>query len=144
FLGSFAHSGAMQREESYVQLQDLRLPERISGNYFVTVRTDALDNVYELTLDTPGAPGGKDGNNLGATSDPINVILRPPPDLQALSANGPAVAHAGDNITVSWSAENRGSEGTGVASWSDSVYLSDDDKLGGDIPVGSVIHQGAL
>ena len=145
FLGAFPHQGALKRDESYIRVEDVRLPEQISGTFFVTVLTDALNNVFEFTFETPDHPQNKDGNNLGTTAAPVNVILRPPPDLEVVSAQGPSTARGGDTITVNWSVLNRGSENTGVSSWTDTVYLSADDKLdGGDIALGSVTHQGSL
>ena len=64
-------AGVLNRDENYVQVQEVHLPERISGPYYVTVLTDALNNVYEFTFETPGRPQNKDGNNYGSTATPI-------------------------------------------------------------------------
>ena len=144
FLGSFPHQGDLQRDESYIQVQEVRLPERISGDYYITVSTDALNSVFEFSFDTTGTPGGRDGNNLGSTVNPINVILRPPADLEALTAGATAEAQGGDTIHVSWTAANHGSEGTGTANWNDAVYLSHDNVVGNDVYIGSAAHWGAL
>jgi len=52
-LGAFPHTGALKRDESYVQVKEVLVPERISGQYYITVKTDALNNIFEFTFDTP-------------------------------------------------------------------------------------------
>src|SRR4029077_11947648 len=82
-------------------------------------------------------------NTRGPPATTPQVFLKPPPDLELMTASGPASANGGDTITVSWAAANNGSEATDVSTWTDSVYLRS--NVGhGDIFLGSVTHHGAL
>ena len=144
FLGSFPHQGKLARDEGYVQVQNVRIPDRISGQYYITVVTDALNNVPEFTFETPGTPQNKDGNNRGTTTSTTQVFLKPPPDLEVTSGTvTPTTALGGDTITVSWAAANHGSEATDISTWTDSVYLRTNTGHG-DVFLGSVTHHGAL
>ena len=67
------------------------------------------------------------------------------PDLVATVLTGPNKAQSGDTVTLGWTVENIGSAATLVGTWSDSIFLSQDDNLSSDdLFLGSFSHDGAL
>jgi subtilase family serine protease len=154
-LATVTHSGSVALNAHYDQVVRVRLPERITGEYFITAWSDAFDVVLEDTLATninPDDPNELDGNNYKAR--PISVLLTPPPDLtvtQVNASNGDQGAgHAfvgGEPITVRWTVTNQGNNETFSDRWTDRVYLSDSPVVGqgtrqwllGDLP-----HTGTL
>jgi hypothetical protein len=88
------------------------------GPYYIIVRTDALNYVFESPLE---------GNNDRATDATTSVALAAVPDLAVLSVAAPDAAVSGRPFEVSWTVRNLGAATT--QSWHDSVYLSRDQVL---------------
>ncbi|MHC1765338.1 MAG: CARDB domain-containing protein [Verrucomicrobiia bacterium] len=59
------------------------------------------------------------------------------PDLSPVSLKAPEIVDAGQSITVTWQAANRG-DGPAGPSWHDRVYFSTDAQLGGDHVLGQL------
>ena len=106
----------------------LRLPDRIDGQYYVFILPDWGDQVPE-----------QDDADAYMVPEPIDVTYLPA-DLQVTSVGAPAATIAGAAITVEWTVENAGLAATGEMSWKDGVYLSADATFApaGDIELGLV------
>jgi hypothetical protein len=113
-LGSFKHSGTLEKDSSYNQSAQIEIPPYISGNYYIFVTTDIENHVYEHTEEL---------NNQSESSDAINVMLVSPADLiiSHASANNTVVTN-GDEIAISWFTRNIGISPT-PGEWYDNVYL---------------------
>lgn len=123
------HQGRLEVGESYRDTTDLHLPLDLFGTFFVLVRTDDGDNIFEHTYE---------GNNVydADPADTLQVTLTPPADLSVQSmsiADTTAPASlgvlSGDTLDVSWTVENVGANATAADRWSDRIYLSEDDTL---------------
>ena len=57
--------------------------------------------------------GAFEGNNVGATLNPILIKATPAPDLTAQTVSGPAQAASGEQVTVNWTVANLGEAGAG-------------------------------
>lgn len=142
FVTSFEHVGALRPGESYTVTRRIRLPDHLTGEQHLFVFTDKPDgaitprygDVFEFLFPL---------NNW--KSVPISIILTPPPDLTAASAelegfpasvtdpfaprnpegNGAAVLASGEEYTLTWTTENQGPGGTRVRFWQDAVFLSE-------------------
>ncbi len=68
---------------------------------------------------------GETDNTNNVRAVPITLTA---PDLVVTSAEAPAIVNLGEAIDVTWTVENLGTV-PAVASWSDGVYLSRDNKL---------------
>lgn len=133
-LGSYLINGALVTQDSYTVTRNIVLPADISGSYFVFVKTDSSDQVFELFST----------NNANRSISPVNIVP-PPPDLTVTQVTAPAVSRSGAGLTVTYRVENTGTTVTPNTSWLDRVYLSTNTTLdGSDIPLGVVSHSGSL
>jgi subtilase family serine protease len=100
---------------SYTQTQNVLLPGVPAGNYYLIVKADGQDYIYEAD----------EANN--ARAFPLTITT---PDLTptALTPNGPIIA--GQWLDVSWTVKNQGT-GEARAAWLDGLYLSTDNVLDG-------------
>jgi hypothetical protein len=148
-IGTFAHSGSLKVGEFYEQLVTVRLPARLTGQWFITPFADSLDSVAEDTFSdniNPDDPNEIDNNNYKAR--PITILLTPPPDLVVTNMLAPAAESAGENYTVRWTVQNQGSGVTAEERWTDSVFLASSPDLQAPntraLLLGKIGHEGAL
>lgn len=123
-------------KQFYTNDVKVKLPEHLTGEWYITTWTDAFDVVHEDTLadyanpDIPENQREFDNNNYKA-SNPITLLLTPPPDLEVTAITPlTAAPKAGEAFSVSWTVENKGGT-SAVGSWVDTVYLSDKPTLEG-------------
>lgn len=108
------HKGRLKTDSSYSVTTSVRLPEGISGKYFIYVLTDEYNQVYEHA---------HEGNNW-SKSDSVNVIMKPPADFVVSKIRVPVSANLSDTVTVFWSVTNMGGETPDhVSEWYDHLYL---------------------
>ncbi|MCW5625863.1 MAG: hypothetical protein KIT73_14215, partial [Burkholderiales bacterium] len=135
-LGQFHRAGALDAGDTYTGNLTAQLPVGISGPYYVLVRTDVANTVYEHVYE---------GNNVGFDATPINVLLTPPPDLEVDSIATAVDVIAGTTLGIDYRVVNYGATATPNAVWTDGFYLSTDSVLdAGDRLIGSFRHGGAL
>ena len=96
-LISFYHNAILLSDSSYTKSVSVKIPDGISGQYFLFVFTDYDNRVYEYTLET---------NNIRSKS--IQITLSPPPDLVVTMVSGPLSGNSGSNILVTWRVQNQG------------------------------------
>ncbi len=119
--GVFAHSGVLAVGASYTATETVTLPDGISGNYYIIVQTDAVDQVDESAIGRGDsitvASGGPNNNGT------FTVSLAPYPDLfvQGLTVNGP---NAAGNFSVSWDTVNEGN-GAVANNWEEQLVVKD-------------------
>jgi len=102
--------------ESYGQTVGVTIPGVVEGNYWIIVKADSANSVFE----------SNEQNNTAA--GPI-VIRRP--NLTVGNVVVPAEACTGEQVAVSWRVTNAGAA-PAVGNWQDCLYLSVDDQIGGD------------
>lgn len=73
----------------------------------------------------------------GADSASIRITVNPLPDLVVTDVNVPATALAGQPVQVSWTVQNQGTVATS-GGWTETLALSDDNAVGGDLGLTSV------
>lgn len=137
-LGTEFHSGVLNQNASYgVTNRSVTLPIGISGNYYLLIRADTFNNVFEHVFEA---------NNVGSETSPTVVNLTPPPDLEVELVSVPANALASQPLTVAYSVANNGATATPNSSWTERCYLSSDTVLspGTDLLLESRTHFGAL
>jgi subtilase family serine protease len=105
---------------SYAQTSSFSLPDGLTGDFFVLVRTDALGEVFEPV---------SFGNNTSSANAPTHVFLTPPPDLQTLNVVVPAQAQAGRTLHLTHRVANNGTTAVPNSSWNETFYLSADATL---------------
>ncbi|MEM7373824.1 MAG: LamG-like jellyroll fold domain-containing protein [Bacteroidota bacterium] len=98
FLKTSQHIGLLEADSSYTQSTSVTLPQGIFGTYYIHVLADYYDDVFEPALN---------GNNTGS-SDSINIILTPPPDLAPISITVPDTASNREFVIISYQVQNQG------------------------------------
>ncbi|MFZ4634945.1 MAG: CARDB domain-containing protein, partial [Saprospiraceae bacterium] len=92
-----------------------RVPYNFYGTYYIHVRGDATDVVFE------GVGGNIDND---ASSDSLVVNILPPSDLSVSTTNAPFTIPSGTGLDITYSTVNNSSVATNVSSWTDLVYIS--------------------
>ena len=121
YLGSVANVSFLDSGDSYLNRLEATIPRGLAGTYYFIVRADMNNDVLEYD---------SEGDNIGA-SDPLAVEVPPLPDLQVTDVDTPSIAFSGTDIEVQWTVANRGGSAVRDAAWTDRIYLSADETLGG-------------
>jgi len=132
-MESFSRSKVLGSQEEYSRTVSVKLPQGISGNYYLIIKADIDDHVSEI-----------DENN-NTSNLPVHVEFTPPPDLQITSFEIASEGTAGQPTTVNWTVQNNGTGAANASHWYDAVFLSSDDILDkGDTCLSSMIHNSIL
>ncbi len=119
-LAEKPYNGALEAGETYTATVEVTIPSSISGDYYVIGFTDATSVVYEHE--------NEDNNVL---STPVTVALPLPCDLIVVDPSFPSTVVSGEEITVSWTLFNIGSN-PASGRVRDAVYYSEDDQWSSD------------
>jgi YD repeat-containing protein len=135
-LDRVRHNGAVSVDETYTETASGILPNGLAGDFFVIVRSDSEDQVFESIFEV---------NNVGVSSQTISVQSQPA-DLVVTDISLPATAVTGQTISVEWTIENRGIGDTITDSLVDRIFISTDDIIGNadDISLGRLNHRTLL
>ena len=107
------HSGGIAVGGFYAVQHSISLPSNLSqGTYYLFVKADALDNVFEYTMED---------NNLARFVQPISVLQ---PDLQIPILNVADTLHAGAEASVSYQLANTGDGAVVNRNVTNGFYLS--------------------
>lgn len=134
-LGELAHFGSLASQQTYSASGTFVAPPSGGGNYYIILRTDAANQVFEAD----------ESNNLRLipTSVPGPPVLAANLVVSAVSASGATMA--GQGLSVTWTIANTGDAPTNVSTWRDSIFLSVDANLTpDDILVGSYQQNAVL
>jgi hypothetical protein len=135
YFGASQHSGVLQPDAGYTSVISFVLPDTLTGSYYIFVKADADDQVFELNKT----------NNVAMTIVPT-VIVSEPADLTVLYLQSPPTGTSGGSVPVSWGVTNEGVGDSAVTSWLDELILSPNTVLGSpdDIVLLYVPHSGLL
>ncbi|MBS0640889.1 MAG: hypothetical protein JSS43_13510, partial [Proteobacteria bacterium] len=135
-----AFSGASVARSFTTQLPD---GLRGTGRIQISVTADAGTNYWRgAIVEEPEYPAEYDN----ASTIVVTAVPRPYPSLVAGNLQAPASGRGGTSVALHWEVTNNGQAGTGAATWSDAVVLSQDAIIGNsdDIVVARFSHSGAL
>ena len=134
-VGARNRSGSLQPGDSYTAQLSGILPNGLPGPYYVFVRTDANNVVFEVNT----------ANNISEAAGPVEIESRPA-DLIVSSLSASESALAGGTALVTWTVENQGIGDTIVGSWTDRIVLSLDPIFGNsdDVVLANVPRSGLL
>ena len=122
-IGSFTIDADLAPGQSYARTERFRLPDQIQGAYRLVVTTNVNGTLYEH--------GTAADNNSETDDRPLDVQLKPRPNLQVASiVTAPSVS-AGGTIQATFEIINQGAVAA-TGQWTDSVYISLDDTLSAD------------
>lgn len=135
-VGTVARQASLSPEESREQSVVITLPPQLDGTYYVYVKTDAEDQLFEYP-DEAGNIGRSRGNTAGSY---------PPVDLRAEILTAPSAVISGSLLEIEFRVRNVGQGRTAADGWTDDVYLSDDPELDveTDILLARIVRQGPL
>ncbi|MBV6505562.1 MAG: hypothetical protein ILNGONEN_01125 [Syntrophorhabdaceae bacterium] len=127
-LGTFSRRGALAAQDSYADSLEVDIPVFASGDYFLIFKTDNRDDVYEHN---------GEGNNTAAVA--ITAVQPLPADLVVMNITIPTNAMPGENVTITWTLENRG-QYRATGRLRDAVYVSADTTWQLDDPLIGVLE----
>ncbi|MEO1006283.1 MAG: CARDB domain-containing protein, partial [Cyanobacteria bacterium J06638_38] len=136
-LGLVSYTGELNEQGIYTNSATVKLPKEISGDYYIFVDADYNKDVFEFVYNN---------NNNNFTNEPINISLKPVPDLEISGVTADATGEPGEPITVNWTVSNEG-EDAATGSWKDSIVLynlSPDGSLSNARNLRLVTHAGGL
>ena len=115
-----------------------RLPDgaRGAGTLQAEVTTDIENAVFELN-----GSGNAESNN--SASRNATSTVAPYPDLTITRIDAPATGISGQPVEISYVIANIGTA-PATGPWTDQVFVSDDDAIGGDVLAGSFSFTGAI
>lgn len=116
-IGSVQHVGGLEPGAGYRVTNSVGLPTGVIGDWYLLVRADAFNNVYEVPFEA---------NNDGAPAFTTTIALTPPPDLVTTILSAPTNALASHALAVSYRVVNDGATITPTYHWTDRLYLSAD------------------
>ncbi len=119
----------------YSRTESLTLPLATTytpGNYHVIVVTDYYNTHSELLE-----------NNNAQVSSAIDLALPTLADLVVSQITAPATGDSGGPVELTWSVTNNGTAAA-TGTWSDGVYLSTDQAIGGDKYLGAFHYTGTI
>jgi subtilase family serine protease len=131
-VGFKLHNGAINGGASYNESLQVSVPQGITGQYYVFVRTDRHNTVAE----------SNENNNSAA--DGVVFDLTPPADLIVSNVGTLSNATPGEPATFNWTVQNLGTN-PALGLWSDTIYLSHDQVWdAGDILIDKRSQLGPL
>ncbi len=125
-IGSLAQTVDIASSVSVSKTLQVMLPSYISTNiYYIYVKTDALNTIYEHT---------DESNNI-TRSNSFLIKSFPQADLKITSLTGGDSAFSGKPYSISYQVQNIGGGKTLAPFWDDLIYLSSDTILNRDADI---------
>jgi hypothetical protein len=121
YLGAVVNPSALNPTQNYTQSANVTLPNGITGNYYIFVRTDEYSQVVETD----------NSNNSARDTGKVVVSLTPPPDLIVTSVSRPSTAFSGASTNLTYVVKNNGTGNTRSGGWYDRIYLSTEKVING-------------
>lgn len=100
--------------EQYMRVVPAVIPHQISGTYYLHMILNEANVFAEYNK-----------NNNIITSQPIEIVMRPPPDLVVDNINIYDTLTAGEKYTVEWTVRNQGANNPIEKNWRDAIYISE-------------------
>jgi hypothetical protein len=112
-----AHHGILASGANYNVSANILIPKYLpEGFYYIWIKTDGYDKVYEYTAN----------NNNFTRGNPIYILPYPPGDLVCTGFSLPDTVSSGQVVTVSWSGANQSIVPSASYCWYDQTYFSTD------------------
>jgi subtilase family serine protease len=110
-VGVRQQSSTLQPGNAYTANLSIQIPPGLSGDYYVLVKADYNDDVFEYT---------NEGNNILRSDTTLRIIT---PDLSPAWINAPTIDSTGQAFSVSWWTRNLGA-GKAIPDWKESLYIT--------------------
>ncbi len=113
-------TGPILSNGTYTRTINYQVPNGISGNYYLLVKTDYYNSTRDINrnnnVNTIRYPDG--------TPKTILVTLTPSPDLVVTALDVPSIGYTGQPITIKWQVKNGGIGPTLTGGWKEKIYLT--------------------
>ena len=136
-LAEVQHNGYLDVDNQYTVTLTGTLPVTMYGSYYLFVKADYYNQVYEHVLTA---------NNVRRADNPVTVVLTPPADLTVTNITLPDTVSTAETFNFSITVLNQGAGNPNVNYWQDKAYLSTNTNTIGNnaIQLGSFGHNGGL
>ena len=137
-LAEVQHNGILDIDSQYTVQFTATVPDTMFGEYWLFVKTDYYNQVYEQVTTV--------NNNIRRSDNSLNVVLTPPADLSVTDIVLPDTVSTADNFVYSFQVTNNGAGSPNRNYWKDQVYLSTDSNTaaGNRISFSHTAHNGGL
>ncbi len=116
FIGNFWRTNQLLKvDSSYTTTQTIQIPNYIVGDYYIYIKTDATDQIYESVYES---------NNVLRSSTPLTIYLTAPADLVPGNVTAPESIGVREQCVISYTVTNSGANSTTENYWRDKIYLS--------------------
>lgn len=133
YLGSHFHEEGLGAGSSYTDSASFKLPQGLTGSFYVFGVTDGGNAIYER---------GNETDNRSFDGSAMQVNLPTPADLVVGEITLPVNGMPGQAVSIGYTITNQGPN-VARGSWTDSIYLSADAIWDvNDTLFGSVLHRG--
>jgi YD repeat-containing protein len=116
YLGYADSREALPANGDAVFNQSFRIPDGISGKYYVFGIVDSNNAIYER---------GGEGNNNAMDATAVQITMQTPVDLVAGVITVPENGVPGAQVSIDYTVKNQSAQAV-TGQWSDSIYLSSD------------------
>ena len=117
----YSNGTHLQPGNTYNSSFEITLPNDLTGTYYVYVKTDAAEQVFEYS---------NEGNNVRRSTNPINISLSPVIDLTVTQILAPLTVKAQVPFNFKWTVKNIGPGNLSNQSFNDNIYCSTDSVFG--------------
>jgi hypothetical protein len=120
-LGTLSQDRTLNAAQTYTQSGSFIIPSIAAGQYYVLVKTDTENSVFENT---------QENNNTRFTAATTNirlVVVAPPVPIDISVSTGKVLSTtvtAGQAANIEWTVKNNSASATVVSGWRDAVYLN--------------------
>lgn len=108
------NTGQLAKDSTIPKSTQVRLPNGISGNYYVYVNTDFGNSLYE----------SNEANNISRSTGFLKIIQTPAPDLEVSTITLQDSAALDDIVPISFTVKNNGPAALLNGNWKDKIYIS--------------------
>jgi len=135
-LKNYQINSPLDISETYTKTMNINIPTNISGDYFIKLKTDNNNTIYEYSYE----------DNNYTHSQLINVLPYPTIDLVIDNFDIPYSALSGQIINIHHTVRNIGQTTTLSSKWYDKYFISQDNFLSSnnDILLKTIAHSGAI
>lgn len=111
-LGNANSKMNLEAGQEYLTEKSFLLPAKLSGSYYLIIKTDALRDVFEYTFEN---------NNEGHSAEPILITA---PDLVVSKITPAGAAVSGERLAIDWVVKNNGNGVLRATQLADRIYVS--------------------
>ncbi|MFT5526538.1 MAG: hypothetical protein ACI9HK_004515, partial [Pirellulaceae bacterium] len=119
-LGSFTFAGEIPAGESVTRVQTISLPPYIDGVKRIAVGVNTSNTIFE---------GSQSNNNDLLDDQTLTIEFEPLVNLQVTEIIAPSQVFTEQTTTLDWVVTNTGDRATSAPSWTDQVWLSQDNVV---------------